>query len=88
MRKTAIIKDNEITIIITDGKYQHYQDIRVDSVISKKSDISFQINVIRCPVCDRLENIGMVDNTCAVIWCACGSIIQINDLNIKVIGSF
>ena len=45
-------------------------------------------NITTCPVCDRLENIGMVDNTCAVIWCACGSIIQINGLNIKVIGSF
>jgi len=88
MRKTAIIKDNEITIITIDGKIQDYQDIKVDSVISKKSDINFQTNFIRCPVCGRQENVSMVDENSAIMWCACGSIIQINDLNIKVIGSF
>lgn len=45
-------------------------------------------NLVSCPICDRLDNVALVSENIAVMWCCCGAIIKFDIEDGTVVDKF
>jgi len=46
-----------------------------------KEKPTYEVNTFLCPRCGQIENVGLVHDTEAVVWCACGAVLLVSWLS-------